>query len=99
MVAWHGDEKLEAEMSIQIDDPTTDEAVRCLAALKGKSITETIREAVEKEYERTWQEIPLAERIKAIQERAAAIAQPGGKPADKAFYDWLCGEDELSGPL
>ena len=36
--------------------------------------------------------IPLLDRIKAIQDRAAALSRPGGKPADKAFYDELSGE-------
>ena len=86
-------------MAFHVSDPETDQAVRRLAKLKGKTLTATIREAVEKEYDRARQQIPLAERIKAIQDRAAALAQPGGLPADKAFYDELSGEDELSGPL
>ncbi len=37
-------------MAFHSRDPATDLAVRALAALKGKSLTETIREAVENEY-------------------------------------------------
>ena len=86
-------------MAFHVSDPETDLAVRRLAKLKGKTLTATIREAVEKEYERSQEQVPLVERIRAIQDRAAALAQPGGLPADKAFYDELSGEDELSGPL
>jgi len=79
-------------MAFHIRDPATDLAVRSLAKLKAKSLTETIREAVENEYRRERNKIPLLERIKAIQERAAALSRPGGKPADKKFYDELSGE-------
>jgi len=78
-------------MAFHVRDPATDLAVRRLAKLKGKSLTATIREAVENEYQRHCKK-PLTERLKAIQERAAALAKPGGKPADKAFYDELSGE-------
>jgi hypothetical protein len=37
------------------------------------------------------------ERINAIQDWVDAHSKPGGLPADKAFYDELSGEDELTG--
>lgn len=37
-------------MAFHVRDAATDEAVRRLAKLKGKSLTATIREAVEKEF-------------------------------------------------
>ena len=37
-------------MTFYIKDPATDRAVRRLAGIKGKTLTETIREAVEAEY-------------------------------------------------
>ena len=37
-------------MVVHIRDPETDLAVRRLARLKGKTLTETVREAVEHEY-------------------------------------------------
>jgi antitoxin VapB len=79
-------------MAFHVKDPATDQAVRRLAKIKGKSLTETIREAVESEYERERQRIPLSERIKSIQEEDAAISKPGGLPADKAFFDELSGD-------
>jgi hypothetical protein len=46
-------------MALHIRDPVTDIAVRRLAKLEGKSLTDTIGEAVEHEYERTRAVIPL----------------------------------------
>jgi antitoxin VapB len=79
-------------MAFHVRDEATDAAVRRLAKLKGKTLTATIREAVEHEYEHERQKVPLAERIKSIQSEFAALAKPGGLPADKAFYDELSGE-------
>ncbi|MFZ3236436.1 MAG: type II toxin-antitoxin system VapB family antitoxin [Stellaceae bacterium] len=79
-------------MAFHVRDSATDTAVRRLAKLKGKTLTETIREAVEHEYERTRAAIPLTERLKPIQEQFAALAKPGGLPADKAFFDELSGD-------
>jgi len=79
-------------MAFHIRDAATDLAVRRLAKLKGKTLTETIREAVENEYARTRSEIPLAERLKPIQDLFASLSKPGGLPADKAFFDELSGD-------
>ncbi|HZS85402.1 MAG TPA: type II toxin-antitoxin system VapB family antitoxin [Stellaceae bacterium] len=79
-------------MAFHVRDETTDRAVRRLAKIKGKTLTETIREAVEHEYERERERIPLIERLKPIQDRFAALSRPGGLPADKAFFDDLSGE-------
>jgi antitoxin VapB len=79
-------------MAFHIKDETTDKAVRRLAKLKRKTLTETIREAVEHEYERVRSEIPLIERLKPIQEELRSLSKPGGLPADKAFFDELSGD-------
>jgi antitoxin VapB len=81
-------------MAFHVKDPTTDFAVRKLATLKGKSLTATIREAVEKEYQRECEErqLPLWERLKPLRERVRALSKPGGLPADKAFFDELSGD-------
>ena len=76
-------------MAFHVKDPATDLAVRRLAKLKGKTLTETIREAVEHEHERVRSEIPLIERLRPIQDQFAALRKPGGLPADKAFFDEL----------
>jgi antitoxin VapB len=79
-------------MAFHIRDAATDKAVRRLAKVKGKSLTATIREAVEHELEREQHRPGLVERIAAIQVRIAAIAGPNPQPADKAFYDDLSGD-------
>ena len=79
-------------MAFHVRDEATDKAVRQLAKLKGKTLTATIREAVEHEYERVCSEIPLVERLKPIQDEFAKLRKPGGLPADKAFFDELSGD-------
>lgn len=79
-------------MAFHVKDPATDQAVRRLARIKGKSLTETIREAVEQEYEREQKKMTFLEKVKAIQDEAAALSKPGGLPADKAFFDELSGD-------
>ena len=81
-------------MAFHVRDAATDEAVRRLAKLKGKSLTLTIREAVEREYdrERRRRDMPLAERVGQIQDWVRSRSRGRGLPADKAFYDQLSGE-------
>lgn len=79
-------------MAFHIRDEATDQAVRKLAHLKGKSLTATIREAVENEYQRERQKKPLSERLEELRKWIDARSKPGGLPADKAFFDELSGE-------
>jgi antitoxin VapB len=81
-----------ATMAFHVKDRATDQAVRRLAQLKRKTLTETIREAVEHEYQRERAQVPLIERLRTVQERFAAISRPGGLPADKSFFDELSGD-------
>jgi antitoxin VapB len=78
-------------MTFYVKDPATDKAVRRLAKVKGKTLTDTIREAVENEYRELKAKPPLRERIKHIQDRIAARPDTGLE-ADKAFYDELSGQ-------
>jgi antitoxin VapB len=80
-------------MSVVIRDAATDRAIRELADLKGASIGDAVREAVEHELARERARRPLAERLAPLQDRFAAMSRPGGMPADKAFFDALSGED------
>lgn len=84
-------------MAFHVRDQATDGAVRRLAKLKRKTLTATIREAVEHEYQRECEQLPFVEHVRAIQERFRALGKPTGLSADKAFYDELSGEDELIG--
>ena len=80
-------------MAFHIRDERTDKAVRRLAASKGVSMTEAVREAVESELSKLEDDKrPMLERIRDIQERVAARPKTGLK-ADKAFYDWLSGDE------
>ncbi len=79
-------------MAFHVKDAATDRVVRELARIKGKTLTETIREAVEHEYAAVTGTPPLIERLRPLQERFQAMRQPGGAPADKAFFDDLSGE-------
>ena len=79
-------------MAFHIRDASTDSAVRRLARLKGKTLTETIREAVEREYAEITQAPPLIERLQPVQDAFKALRRRGGKPADKAFFDDLSGQ-------
>ena len=79
-------------MAFHVKDRATDQAVRRLARLKRKTLTATIREAVEHEYQRECAQVPLVDRLRVVQEQFAAISRPGGLPADKAFFDALSGD-------
>jgi antitoxin VapB len=79
-------------MAFHVRDPETDRAVRTLARLKGKTLTETIREAVEHEYAAVTERPPLIERLKPLQDKFRELRRPGGLPADKAFFDELSGD-------
>ncbi|MCV9938909.1 type II toxin-antitoxin system VapB family antitoxin [Boseaceae bacterium BT-24-1] len=80
-------------MAFHIRDPKTDKAVRLLASRKGVSMTEAVRQAVECELAKLEEDKrPMLERIRDIQERVAAYPKTGLK-ADKAFYDWLSGDE------
>jgi antitoxin VapB len=84
-------------MAFHVRDQATDTAVRRLAKLKKKTLTATIREAVEEKYERDYGADTFMAGIEAIQQRFKALGKPTGLPADKAFYDKLSGEEELTG--
>jgi len=76
-------------MAFNVKDERTDAAVRRLAQLTGKSLTDTVRLACENEYRRLKATWPLSERLAAIAERARY--KRTARKADKAFYDRLSG--------
>jgi antitoxin VapB len=81
-------------MAFHVRDPATDEVVRRLAKLKGKTLTATILEAVENEYRRECEvrELSLWERLRPLHEWVRAHSKGPGLPADKPFFDELSGD-------
>lgn len=77
-------------MTFYVKDPATDKAVRRLAKLRGKTLTETIREAVENELRKERRKT-LPQRLDAIARRLSKYPRTGLE-ADKAFYDELSGD-------
>ncbi len=77
-------------MAFSVKSKAADAAVRRLAKLKNKTITETIHEAVENEYRRSQGEKPLIERLETLAHRYRVFPETG-LPADKAFFDDLSG--------
>ena len=74
-------------MAFHIGDRPTDLGVRHLARLGGKTVTESVRAAVEHECAREKCRIPLIVQLQPVQERFMALRKSGGLPADKAFFD------------
>jgi antitoxin VapB len=72
-------------MAFHIRDPETDRLARELARLQGGGITDAVRSALEAK-------LAEMERIKDLTDEIAAAPKTGLK-ADKAFYDWLSGEE------
>lgn len=85
-------------MAFHIRDHETDRIVRDLAAKTGATLTDAVREAAAEKLARIEQEQgkadkrPLRERIGDIQDRVARRGRTGLK-ADKAFFDWLSGDE------
>ena len=80
-------------MAFHIRDPETDRLARELARLQGEGITQAVRSALEEKLARDRRKVPLMERIKDITDEIASYSDTGLK-ADKAFYDWLSGEED-----
>ena len=74
-------------MGIYIKDHATDKAVRKLAKLRGKSLTETVREAVSKELLANGQS--EEDRWLAQLDQKLKSCPDSGFKADKAFFDSL----------
>jgi antitoxin VapB len=62
-----------------------------LAAIRKSSKTDAVRQALENELARIESAKPLAERLRALQDRIARRPATGLE-ADKAFYDDLSGD-------
>jgi antitoxin VapB len=80
-------------MVLIIKDAEADAAARDLARLRGKTLTETVRDALKNELQKARDEIPLAKRLDAIAEEFAKYPKTGLK-ADKAWFDEMWGEKD-----
>jgi antitoxin VapB len=80
-------------MAFHVRDPETDTLVRELARKRGVGLTEAIKQAVGAELEREAVEPTFLERLQALQDEVARLPRSGLK-ADKAFFDWLSGEED-----
>ena len=81
---------------LQIRNQRVVELAEKLAAIRRSTKTEAVRQALENELARIEGEQTLEERLRPIQDRIARRPATGLE-ADKAFYDDMSGEDELSG--
>jgi antitoxin VapB len=79
------------DMAFSIKSKAADAAVRRLAKLKKKTLTETILEAVDNEYRRARGDESLIERLEALSERYKTFPETGLQ-ADKAFFDEMSGD-------
>lgn len=81
-------------MTFYVKDPATDKVVRELAKLRGVSLTEAIRGAAEKSLgeERNQRNDDFLAKIHELQKELKQFP-PTGYNANKAFFDWLSGEE------
>jgi len=78
-------------MPYHIKDAATDRVIRELATIKGKPIIDAIREACQNELTRERAKVPLAQRIRPLQDKVGAAPRTG-QVADKDFFDELSGD-------
>lgn len=80
-------------MPLYIKDDATAELVTRLARQRGITKQAAVKLAVEAELERSQDKRPLRERLAALR-AADPLPPPTGLKADKAFFDWLSGEED-----
>jgi len=80
-------------MPLNIRSEAVNRLAKKLAARKHVTKTEAVKSALESELRRMDEKMPLRERIRPLQERIRSMPSTGLQ-ADKAFYDWLSGEED-----
>jgi antitoxin VapB len=78
-------------MLLQIRNPRARELASKIAQQRHVSMTEAVVTALEAEYRRTAAGQPLAQRLGAIANELAALAQPGGRNMSQAEIDAMWG--------
>ncbi len=91
MYCWFSISNLDDAMNLQIRDPRAHALAQRIAKRRHVSMTEAVIEALEAEYRRVSAEVPLAERLNAIADELAALAQPGGREMTKDEVDSMWG--------
>lgn len=83
--------------SLYIKDPRTAALASELAALLNRSKTEVVREALEKRKAELSKPLTGQAYLNWLEDWREHNLLPKmmGPPADKAFYDWLSGDDDL----
>lgn len=87
--------------SLYIKDPEIAAAVARVAKRLGTSKTQVVRDAirrVEDDLEKATRRQDLREWMREYREKHP-LPQPTGLKADKAFYDWLSGEEDDFDPV
>lgn len=67
-------------MAFHIKDPATDAAVRRLARLKGTTLTEAVREAVEQAYAKEMEQIPMLDESAKSRTKLLRVPSLAGCP-------------------
>jgi antitoxin VapB len=81
-------------MALYIKDPEVDALAAALAAAKKLNKTEAVREALQHELERERSKPSVADlAVRFCRELRARSSPERGRPADKAFYDELSGDE------
>jgi antitoxin VapB len=82
-------------MPFHVRDAETNTLVRRLAAETGTGITDTIKLAVSNELKRREANVPLAERIRPIQDFIMSHKKIVTTETDKEFWDDMCGDPDV----
>jgi len=77
---------------LTIRDPRAAALARRLANSRGTTMTEVVLTALQRELRRERDATPLATRLRAIAERARAMAGPNGRAMTKDEIDALSGQ-------
>ena len=80
-------------MAFHVRDHETDSLVRELARKRGIGLTDAVKLAVGAELSRDDTKEDFLAKVHAIQDEIARLPKSGLK-ADKAFFDWLSGEED-----
>lgn len=80
-------------MAFHVRDPKTDTLIREVARRRGVGLTETVKQLASEELEREAKTPTFMEVVRELQDEVAQWPDSGLK-ADKAYFDWLSGEED-----